>query len=88
MTNIVEEFNKKLENDFSFMSYFETLYISCKTGQRVTNIMPKINEILDHNNFRITTSLLNEIIQDAVRMTQPPLHNGKKLKIYFQLNNK
>lgn len=76
-------FNKKLETDLSFMSYFETLYISAKTGQRVTNIMPKINEILEHSNFRISTSVLNEIIQDAVRMTQPPVYNGKKLKIYY-----
>lgn len=79
----MNEFNKQLETDLSFMSYFESLYISAKTGQRVTNIMPKINEILEHNNHRITTSVLNEIIGDAVRMTEPPIYNGKKLKIYY-----
>ena len=76
-------FNKKLETDLSFMSYFETLFISAKTGQRVTSIMPKVEEILSHASFRISTSTLNEIIQDAVRMTQPPVYNGKKLKIYY-----
>ena len=79
----MNEFNKQLETDLSFMSYFETLYISAKTGQRVQNIMPKINEILEHSNFRVSTSVLNEIVQDAVRMTQPPVCNGKKLKIYY-----
>lgn len=79
----MNSFSKKLDADLSFMSYYESLYISAKTGQRVTNIMPKIEEILEHNSHRITTSLLNEIIQDAVRMTQPPVHNGKKLKIYY-----
>ncbi len=76
-------FNKKLETDLSFMSYFESVYISSKTGQRVNTIMPKILEILSHSSFRISTSVLNEIIQDAVRMTQPPVYNGKKLKIYY-----
>lgn len=79
----MNEFNKQLEKDLSFMDYFESLYISAKTGQRVTNIMPKILEILSHNNYRISTSLLNEIVGDAVRMTQPPVINGKKLKIYY-----
>lgn len=79
----MNDFNKKLNTDLSFMSYFESLYISAKTGQRVTNIMPKIEEILEHNNYRISTSILNEIIGDAVRMTEPPIYNGKKLKIYY-----
>lgn len=79
----MNEFNKTLEKDLSFMDYFESLYISAKTGQRVTNIMPKLIEILEHNNYRISTSLLNEIVGDAVRMTQPPIINGKKLKIYY-----
>ena len=79
----INEFNKKLETDLSFMSYFESLFISAKTGQRVVNIMPKVEEILEHNNFRISTSTLNEIIGDAVRMTEPPVYNGKKLKIYY-----
>lgn len=79
----MNEFNKQLEKDLSFMDYFESLYISAKTGQRVTSIMPKILEILSHNNYRISTSLLNEIVGDAVRMTQPPVINGKKLKIYY-----
>lgn len=79
----MNDFVKKLETDLSFMNYFEPLFISCKTGQRVNSIMSKVCEILSHASYRITTSLLNEIIQDAVRMTQPPVHNGKKLKIYF-----
>ena len=79
----MNEFNKKLESDLSFMSYFETLYISAKTGQRVINVMPKVEEILSHASFRISTSVLNEIVQDAVRMSQPPVCNGKKLKIYY-----
>lgn len=79
----MNDFNKKLETDLSFMSYFDAIYISAKTGQRVNIIMPKVDEILSHANYRISTSVLNEIVQDAVRMTQPPVYNGKKLKIYY-----
>lgn len=79
----MNEFLKKLETELSFMSYFETVFISCLTGQRVNTIMNKVCEIISRASFRISTSNLNEIIQDAVRMTQPPVHNGKKLKIYF-----
>lgn len=79
----MNEFKAKLETDLSFMSYFETLFISARTGQRVVNVMPKIEEILMHDSYRISTSVLNEIIGDAVRMSEPPICNGKKLKIYY-----
>lgn len=84
----INVFNKQLEKDLSFMSYFETLYISAKTGQRVASVMTKVEEILEHASFRIPTSTLNEIVGDAVRMTEPPIINGKKLKIYFASQTK
>lgn len=74
---------EKLSKDLSFMSYFVPLFISAKTGQRFSKIMPTVNEVIKNANSRVKTSLLNEIIGDAIRVTPPPSSKGRRLKILF-----
>ena len=79
----MNEFKTILDEELNFMSYYEALFISAKTGQRLNNIMPKVEEVLNNAQNRVSTSVINEIIQDAVLFTQPPLCNGKRIKIYY-----
>jgi len=65
------------------MSYFKPLFISVKTGQRFSQIMPLVLEVYENANKRVKTSILNEIIGDAVQTTPPPSKAGKPLKIMF-----
>lgn len=79
----MNEFRKKLENDFSFMSYAPVVFISVKTGQRIDELFKKILYVNDQNNMRISTGKLNEVLADATARVQPPSDKGKRLKIYY-----
>ncbi len=79
----MNEFNKKLQEDLKFMSYFTVIYISAKTGQRMGQIMEEVEKVLENASYRITTGTLNEILQEAVLVNEPPTKNGRRLKIFY-----
>ena len=79
----MQEFEEKLMNDFSFMSYVPFLFISAKTGLRVDKMFPLINEVAAANAMRIPTGKLNELLAYATARVQPPSDKGKRLKIYY-----
>jgi len=82
-TGTMEEFRKKLENDFSFMAYVPFVFISAKTGQRVDRLYDLIKYVNEQNSMRITTGKLNDILAYATARVQPPSDKGKRLKIYY-----
>lgn len=82
-THTVTKYNKRLGEDLKFMDYFVPLYISAKTGQRVEKVMASIEEVYAEASKRITTGVLNDVIQDAIAVNEPPNSNGKRLKILF-----
>ena len=79
----MQEFRKKLENDFSFMSYVPFIFISAKTGQRVEKLFGMIKSVADQNAMRISTGMLNDVLAYAVARVQPPSDKGRRLKIYY-----
>lgn len=79
----INKYIKKLDEDLSFMSYYKSIFVSAKTGQRLSNIMPTVEEVLENANRRVTTGVLNDVISDAVSVNQPPMIRGKKLKLYY-----
>ena len=82
-THTVNEFNKKLDCDLAFMDYYRSIYVSAKSGQRVDKIISMVLESYNNSRKRITTGTLNDLIGDAVRTTEPPSKNGRRLKIYY-----
>ncbi len=82
-TNTINKFEDKLKEDLKFMSYFKSVYISAKTGQRVEKILSIVGEVYGHSRHRIATGTLNDVISDAVRSNEPPSYNGKRLKVYY-----
>lgn len=81
--NTMNEYRKKLENDFSFMSYAPIMFISAKTGQRIERLYEMITFVHSQNSMRISTGKLNEVLSDATARVQPPTDKGKRLKIYY-----
>ncbi len=77
------EYQRKLENDFSFMSYVPFIFISAKTGQRVDKLFELINQVSANNAMRVTTGALNDLLAHATARVQPPSDKGKRLKIYY-----
>lgn len=86
-TFTIESFKKKLDCDLAFMDYYKSIFVSAKTGQRVEKILNLCLDVLDNARRRITTGTLNEVITDAVRTTEPPTKNGKKLKIFYTVQD-
>lgn len=79
----MNEMKKKLEVDFSFMSYAPFVFISAKTGQRVDKMFTLIKEVYEQDSRRISTSVLNDMLNYATSRVQPPSDKGKRLKIYY-----
>ena len=79
----VKEFTEDVYTHFSYMTYAPLLFVSAKTGQRVDKLFDLINEIAGQNARRITTGMLNDVLNDAVIRVQPPSDKGRYLKIYY-----
>ena len=79
----MHEFTKKVRNEFKFLDYAPIVYISAKDKSRIHTIFPEIDMAYSSYNFRVGTSTLNEIIQDAQVINPTPIFNGGRLKIYF-----
>ena len=79
----MNEFKKKLENDFSFMSYVPFVFVSAKTGLRIDKMFELIKHVKEQNSIRIPTGRLNEVLAYATQRVQPPSDKGRRLKIYY-----
>lgn len=79
----VNSFNQKIRTALSYMPYAPILYLSAFTGQRVTNLYQLIVTVYNEAHKRITTGLLNDLLNDATTKVQPPSDKGRRLKIYY-----
>lgn len=79
----LEKFKKEVYNSLSYASYAPILFISAKTGQRVNKIFEKVNEVYKQNSLRVSTSVINDVINEAIAVVQPPTDKGKRLKILY-----
>ncbi|MBQ7108892.1 MAG: ribosome biogenesis GTPase Der [Clostridia bacterium] len=82
-TNTMNNFKLRIKEGFNFMMYAPSAFISAKTGQRVDTLFDMIKSALAQNSKRISTGLLNDVINEAIAMVQPPSDKGKRLKIYY-----
>lgn len=79
----LENYTKDVYNKLAYLSYAPILFISAKTGQRVEKLFNLINEVSNNNAMRISTSVLNELLAEAVAIVQPPTDKGKRLKVLY-----
>ena len=79
----VNEFNTKIRTALSYMPYAPIFYVSAKTGQRTGILFEKILEVYAEAHKRVTTGMLNDLLNDAITRVQPPSDKGKHLKIYY-----
>jgi len=79
----VNEYTKNVYTALSYMTYAPLMFVSAKTGQRVTNLFEQINYVYGQSVTRISTGMLNDVLNEATTRTQPPTDKGKRLKIYY-----
>lgn len=82
-TGTLEKYKKEIYNKLAYLSYAPILFISAKTGQRVDKLFELINHVAEQNAMRISTSVLNQVINEAIAIVQPPTDKGKRLKILY-----
>ena len=82
-TGTLEKYKKEVYNKLSYLSYAPIIFISAKTGQRVDKLFSMINHVAEQNAMRISTAVLNQVINEAIALVQPPTDKGKRLKILY-----
>ena len=76
-------FTEDLRDEIGFLQYAPVLYASALTGQRVSRVTALVKYVAEQQSMRIKTSVLNELIRDAISVNPPPMHRGRQLKIFF-----
>lgn len=79
----LEKYKKEVYSKLSYLSYAPMIFISAKTGQRVNKLYELINTVANQNAMRISTAVLNQVLNEAIAIVQPPTDKGKRLKIYY-----
>lgn len=76
-------FRNKIKTKFPFMNYAPILFVSALTNQRINKILQTVMDVSYEQNRTVTTSVLNEVLGEAVMLNQPPSDKGRRLKIYY-----
>ncbi len=82
-TNTINRFEERLKEDLKFMSYFKSVYISAKTGQRAEKVLEVADMVYANATKRVSIGELNDLIMDAVRINEPPSYNGRRIRFYY-----
>jgi GTP-binding protein len=81
--NTVKEYTKDIKDVLSFMPYAEIIFISAESGQRLHRLFEIIEVVIQNQNLRVSTGVLNEIMTEATALQQPPSDKGKHLKLFY-----
>ncbi|MBE6631668.1 MAG: ribosome biogenesis GTPase Der [Ruminococcaceae bacterium] len=79
----VTKFTEDIQTALAYMSYAPLLFVSAKTGQRLHKLFEYISYVYNQTTMRITTGMLNDMLNDATTRVQPPSDKGRRLKIYY-----
>ncbi len=79
----IKKWKLELETYFKFVPYINFVFTSAKTKKRLATLMPEVIKAYENNRKEIKTSLLNDVISEAVSLHEAPSYKGKRLKIYF-----
>ena len=85
----IKDYTKEIRNQFQFLTYAPIVFLSALTRKRIHTLMPQVIIVNQNTKQQLKTSLLNQVIQDAVQLNPPPSYKGKHLKIYYvsQIDN-
>lgn len=79
----IKTFTKRIRDEFQFMPWAQIVFLSALTKKRIHTLIPEIDAAFENTKKRIQTSLINDIIIEAVNLVSPPSYKGRRLKIYY-----
>ena len=81
--NTVNKFEKKLANEIPFLDYVPKIYISAVTHQRLNQIFTRVVEVQAEHSKRVSTGLLNKVVNEAYALNPPQTIRNKRLKVMY-----
>ncbi len=82
-TFTMSRWEKELRSHFQFITYAPIIFLSALTNQRVNTLFPHIKQVFENYSRRVQTSVMNDVILDAMYVNPPKKHNGQVLKVYY-----
>ena len=82
-TGTFEKFKQEVYQKLSYLTYAPIIFISAQTGKRVDKLFELIHKVANNNAMRISTAMINQVINEAIAVVQPPTDKGKRLKILY-----
>ncbi len=79
----IYEHTRRIKEILSFIPYAEIMFVSAQTGQRLAKLYNMIDAVVENQNMRVQTGVLNEILSEAIALQQPPSDKGRRLKIFY-----
>ncbi|TCW41354.1 GTP-binding protein [Laceyella sacchari] len=79
----MDRFKRRIREEFQFMHYAPILFVSAKTKRRIHTVLPEVNEVAEQHAMRVPTSVLNQVIQDAMVTTPPPSDRGRRFRVRY-----
>ena len=79
----LKDWKQKIKNEFQFIPYVKTVFLSAKTKKRVSMLLPAIIEAYNNSVKEVPTNVLNDVITEAYNLHEAPSYKEKRLKIYF-----
>lgn len=76
-------YTEAIRSELAFLQYAPVVYLSALTKQRVPRVTELVKYVAEQHNMRVKTSVLNQVLEDAVAINPPPTGHGKRLRIYF-----
>ena len=77
------KYTKKINEALAYMTYAPVIYVSALTGQRIVKLFEQINYVYNQSKMRISTGMLNDVLNEAITRVQPPSDKGRRLKVYY-----
>ena len=82
-SSTMTKFNKKLESEVPFLFFAPKIYISALTKQRINKVFDEAKAVYEQSTKRVSTGLLNKIVNEAYALNPPTTIKGKQLKILY-----
>ena len=76
-------YTENLRRELVFMQYAPVVFVSAMTKQRIHRLPEVIHYVAEQNAMRISTSVLNQVVEDAIAINPPPTEKGQRLKILY-----
>jgi len=82
-TDTMQKFEEKIRNEFLYLDYAPIIFVSAETKQRLNQLPDLIERVGMNQNLRVPSSILNDVIMDAVAINPTPTDKGRRLKIFY-----